>query len=91
LIDADLGGRVIKQRVGVGGRGKGVGVRVLLAYKAGNTAFFVYGFAKNAMANVSTDELKALKHLAKELLGYDDKVLKQAVDYGELIEVKPHG
>ena len=75
LIDADLGGHVMKKRVAVGGRGKRGGVRTRLAYKSGDKAFFVYGFAKNVRANVSTDELKALKHLAKELMGYSDKAL----------------
>jgi hypothetical protein len=75
LIDADLGGYVMKKRVAVSGRGKSGGVRTLLAYKSGNKAFFVYGFAKNVRANVSTDELRALKLLAKELMNYGDKVL----------------
>lgn len=63
----------------VGGRGKRGGVRTLLAYKSGDKAFFVYGFAKNARANVSMDELRALKHLAKELMSYSDKALTKAI------------
>ena len=91
LVDADLGGHVMKKRVAVGGRGKSGGVRTLLAYKSGDKAFFVYGFAKKARTNISADELRALKHLAKELLGYSDKILKQAMVYGELIEVESDG
>lgn len=91
LIDADLGGHVVKKRVALAGRGKSGGVRTLLAYKVRNKAFFVYGFAKNARANISADELKALKHLAKELLGYSDKTLTKAIKYGELIEVENDG
>lgn len=91
LIDADLGGHVVKKRVAIGGRGKSGGVRTLLAYKIGNKAFFVYGFAKNARANISAEELKALKHLAKELLGYGDKALSEAIKHGALIEVKNDG
>lgn len=91
LIDADLGGHVMKKRVAVGGRGKRGGVRTLLAYKSGDKAFFVYGFAKNVRANVSTDELKALKHLAKELMGYSDKALTKAIQHGALIEVEDNG
>lgn len=88
LIDADLGGHVVKKRVAVGGRGKRGGVRTLLAYKSGDKAFFMYGFAKNARANVSMDELKALKHLAEELVNYSDKTLTRAIQYGALIEVE---
>lgn len=88
LIDADLGGHVIKKRVAIGGRGKSGGARTLLAYRFGDKAFFVYGFAKNARANINADELKALKRLAKELLGYSDKELTEAIQHGALIEVK---
>ena len=91
LIDADMGGHVVKKRVALAGRGKSGGVRTLLAYKAGNKAFFVYGFAKNARANISADELKALKYLAKELLKYSDKALAEAIKYGALIEVQNDG
>lgn len=48
----------------------------------------MYGFAKNARANVSTDELKALKHLAKESMNYSDKTLTKAIQHGALIEVE---
>jgi len=82
---------VVKKRVAVGGRGKSSGVRTLLAYKSGDKAFFVYGFAKNARANVSTDELKALKRLAKELMNYSDKTLTKAIQHGALIEVEDNG
>ena len=91
LIDAELGGHVVKKRVALAGRGKSGGVRTLLAYKVGNRAFFVYGFAKNARANISADELKALKHLAKELLEYSDKALTEAIKHGALIEVENDG
>ena len=87
LIDADLGGHVVKKRIALAGRGKSGGVRTLLAYMVGNKAFFVYGFAKSARANISADELKALKHLAKELLNYTDKALAEAITHGALIEV----
>ena len=45
LIDADLGGHVVKKRVALAGRGKSGSVRTLLAYKVGNKVVFVYGFA----------------------------------------------
>ena len=91
LIAADLGGHVVKKRVAVGDQGKRGGVRALLAYKSGDKAFFIYGFAKNARANVSMDELKALKYLAKELLNYSDRALVKAIRHGALIEVEGSG
>lgn len=91
LVDADLGGHVVKKRVALAGRGKSGGVRTLLAYKVGNKAFFVYGFAKNVRANIKDEELKALKRYARELLSYSDKLLTEAIKYGELIEVENDG
>jgi len=87
LLDADLGGSVVKKRVAISGRGKRSGMRTLLAYKVSNKAFFIYGFAKNAHTNISDNELKALKKLAKELLNYTDKKLTEVIKNGALIEV----
>jgi len=47
LIDADLGGGIVKKRVGLAGRGKRGGARTLVATSKGNRWFFVYGFEKN--------------------------------------------
>lgn len=91
LIDADLGGHVLKKRVAVAGKGKSGGVRTLLAYRIKGKAFFVYGFAKSKQANIKDDELKALKLYAKVLLGYSDEELNKAVKAGALIEVKSDG
>lgn len=91
LVDADLGGQVFKKRVAVGGRGKSGGFRTLLAYRAADNAFFVYGFAKNARANISNKELKALKMYANTLLSYSRVELNKAVKGGALIEVVNDG
>lgn len=87
LIDAELGGHVFKKRVAIAGRGKSGGVRTILAYRVDDKAFFVYGFAKNARTNIGNDELKALKNLAKELLGYSDSTLTILIKKKALIEV----
>ncbi|MEE9358619.1 type II toxin-antitoxin system RelE/ParE family toxin [Candidatus Vondammii sp. HM_W22] len=87
LIDADLGGHVVKKRVGLHGRGKRGGVRTLVAFRHEDKAFFIYGFAKNERANITQKELKALRILAAELLHYGTAALEQAVDAEELIEV----
>lgn len=88
LIDARLGGQVVKKRVALPGRGKRGGARTLVAFKQGEKAFFVYGFAKNEQADISDNELKALKLLAKELLNYPSETLAKAMKAGELIEVE---
>ena len=87
-IDADLGGKVYKKRVALPGGGKSGGVRTLIAFKDGEKAFFMYGFAKNERANIGDAELKALKVMAKTLFGKSAKKLKTDIDEKILIEVK---
>ena len=87
LIDANLGGGVIKQRIARLGQGKSGGFRVVVLYQRGVKAFFVYGFAKSAQANIARDELAALKDLASEMLAYDDSKIDKAIASGPLIEV----
>jgi len=91
LVDAELGGHVLKKRVALVGRGKSGGARTLLAYRVKDKAFFVYGFAKNARSNIKPDELKALKMLAAQYLGYNDKELNKAIKDRVLIEVSNDG
>lgn len=88
LIDARLGGHVVKKRVALPGHGKRGGARTLVAFRQDDKAFFIYGFAKNERSNVSEDELKALKLLAKELLNYPAATLTKAIKAGELIEMR---
>jgi hypothetical protein len=87
LIDADLGGGVIKQRIARQGGGKSGGFRALILLKAGERAFFVHGFAKSDRDNIRNDELAALKRLAAELLNYDNAALAKAIAAGVLTEV----
>lgn len=82
---------MFKKRVAVGGRGKSGGVRTLLAYRVGDKAFFVYGFAKSASANINSNELKALRLYAITLLNYSKTELDKAVKCGELIKVVNDG
>jgi hypothetical protein len=88
LVDANLGGHVVKKRVALGGRGKSGGVRTLLAFKINDKAFFMYGFAKNQQSNITDKELKALKLLAAKLLAYDSSQLATAIAAQELYEVR---
>ena len=88
LIDADLGGYVMKKRVALQGQGKSGGARTLLAFKLADKAFFMYRFAKNQRDNISAKELKVLKVMAKQVLGYTSAQLSAAVNAGEFIEVK---
>jgi hypothetical protein len=88
LIDARLDGQVVKKRVALPGRGKRGSTRTLVAFKKGDKAFFIYGFAKNERANVTDKELRALRLLAKQLLNYATAALDNATQAGELIEIQ---
>ncbi len=73
------------------GHGKRGSLRTLVAFKADDKAFFIYGFAKNERDNISQNELKALRLLATELLGYGSVLLAKAIAVGEIVEVSNDG
>ena len=87
LIDADLGGGVVKKRVGLAGRGKSGGARTLVATNRGNRWFFVFGFEKNDRANIAPAELEALQNIAHELLARTGSQLDLAVSERALEEI----
>jgi hypothetical protein len=87
IIDADLGGGVIKQRVARPGGGRSGGYRVLLAYRAGHRAVFLYGFAKRERENIDPDELLTLREIAAKWLAADAKHIAQALNEGVLQEM----
>lgn len=87
LIDVDLGGGVVKKRVGLAGRGKRGGARTLIATNKANRWFFVYGFEKNDRANIADDELEALREISAELLARTGRQLDEAVAEGALQEI----
>lgn len=88
LIDADLGGGVVKQRVARPGQGKSGGYRTLILFRRGDRAIFAFGFAKNAQANISKTDLVLLKDAAAEALGWDDEELNRLVASGTLVEIE---
>ena len=88
LIDANLGGGVIKQRIARKGEGKSGGFRSIMLLKEGKRAIFVHGFAKKDLGNINLKELKALKKLAKIMLEYSDAQIATVVASGTLVEVK---
>ena len=87
LIDADLGGGLVKKRVQLAGRGKRGGARILVATNNASRWFFLFGFGKNERPDVSADELKALRELAADLLARSDRQLDEAVADGALQEI----
>ena len=87
LIDADLGGSVLKKRVALPGRGKRGGVRVIVATKKIDRWVFLYGFEKNERDNISDRELKIFQEMAGDLLKLNDRQVDLALSEGEFVEV----
>ncbi len=88
LIDADLGGCIIKQRIGRKGQGRSSGYRVLIAVRLKKRYVFMDGFAKNEKDNISEDELIVMKTYGSAWLNADDKIIASAIKMDKLIEVK---
>ena len=88
LIDTDLGGGVIKQRIARKGGGRSGGFRTIVLFRRGELAFFVYGFAKSDRANLRRDELATFRLLADEYLALNRDAVAAAQAVGTIIEVK---
>lgn len=88
IVDANLGGGVIKQRVPRAGQGRSGGYRTLLAYRAGARAIFLYGFAKSERENIAPDELKTLREIGAIWLAADTTQIMDAVRSNALQEVE---
>jgi len=87
LVDADLGGGVIKQRVARTGQGKSGGYRTLILFRQGDKAIFAFGFAKSAQANISKADLTLLRNAASEALEWSAGDLDRLVALGTLVEI----
>ena len=89
LVDADLGGNVIKQRVARAGQGRSGGYRMLVAFRSKARAVFLYGFAKNERDNIDNDELATLREIAAAWLAADTDQIERAIAEGVLQEIDP--
>jgi hypothetical protein len=87
LVDADLGGGLIKQRVARKGKGKSGGYRMLVAYRVGDRAVFLYGFAKSDRDNISASELSTARSLGGVWLSASIVRIARAIDEEELQEI----
>jgi hypothetical protein len=87
LVDADLGGGVIKQRVARPGQGRSGGYRMLMAYRKKSRTVFLFGFAKSARANVEDDELATARDIARGWLEAENTALAKALQDGIIQEV----
>lgn len=88
LIDANLGGHLVKKRVALRGRGKSAGARTIVATKFEQRWIFLFGFEKNERSNIDASELKVLQELAASLLDLDQQAIAVAVGAGQLFQLQ---
>lgn len=86
LVDADLGGGVIKQRVARDGQGKSKGHRVIILFRKGDKAFIVFGFSKNDQSNLRRDEEERFKKMAKQYFSLSETRLSHYLNKGDFVE-----
>jgi hypothetical protein len=87
LIDADLGGGLIKQRVARQGQGRSGGYRMIVAYRVKDRAVFLYAFAKNERDNIDSNELAELRTIGLNWLNVPPQKIADAIEEGVLQEV----
>jgi hypothetical protein len=92
VVDADLGGGVIKQRIARAGEGKSGGSRSIILFKKNDRAIYVHGFEKKDVANIRPDELEAFRKFAGVYLGYTNAKMTQLMEDRAFFQVKePEG
>ena len=86
-IYADYGGGVIKQRIARPHEGKSGGYRSIILYRKGERSFFVHGFPKNSVDNITESDVRKLKELAKITFSFSDEQLEILIKTEVYIEV----
>ena len=87
LVDADLGHGLIKQRIARAGAGKSGGFRSIIAYRQGDRAVFLYGFAKSGRDNIGADDLIDLAQTGAAVMALSQREVGQMVEDKTLFEV----
>lgn len=87
LVNANLGGGLVKLRVARPGQGKSGGYRVLLAYRKSERSVFLYGFAKNERDNIDEAELRLWRARARSFLELSEDALEARIADDDVMEV----
>lgn len=82
-----MGGGLVKQRVARPGQGRSGGYRVIIVYRTGDRAVFLYGFAKSERENIEPDELEDLRLIAADFLAANDKEFERIIAQQDLQEI----
>lgn len=90
LVDARLGGFLLKKRVAAPGRGKRGSYRTIVGHRQGDRLIFVHGFAKNETDNITKKEKEALRKLCDVYMLADDKKLAEMIEMKQILEIQCH-
>jgi hypothetical protein len=92
LIYADLGEEVIKQAVGRPNEAAINGFRTITAFRSEFRAFFLYGFRKNELDNITPNALKGFRKIAADFMALTDDQIEILLPSAELREIeRPQG
>ena len=89
-VEADLGGGLFKKRLARPGSGKSGAYRIIVGYKNPNSerVIFLYAFAKNKKANLSTNEEAVLSAVAESFIKATDAQVHELLKKGSVLEVE---
>ena len=87
LVDANLGGGVLKKRIAGRGKGKSGGFRSIVATNFGGRWVFMYVFGKGDRDNIDAKELAAFRKVAGVYAAADAEAINAALAAGELLEI----
>ena len=87
LVDAWLGGCLLKKRISKGHKGKSGGLRTIIAYRRAHRLVFLFGFAKRERANIDQREKEALLELGNVYMAMSENDVSEAIRTGKLLEV----
>ena len=84
---ADLGGSVYKMELARKGKGKHGSFRTIVIFKSEFRSFFVFGYPKSEMGNISEKELRVFRDKAKDNLAYTDEKISQLLKIQNIVEI----
>jgi len=87
LSTVNLGSGLFKVRVASKGVGKSSAYRTIIIYREDDRAVMVYGFMKKEQENLSKEELKHFKILAKDILALAENELEKAIENNIFVEI----
>jgi len=87
LSTVNLGSGLFKVRVASKGVGKSSSYRTIIIYREDDRAVMVYGFMKKEQENLSKEELKHFKILAKDILVLEENELEKAIENNVFVEI----